>query len=103
MHRRLQEGLLTVHGSIEDFYRTRATLIPVTVGSFAARQKLEGSKMTTITRMATPRGPIPVTAGTFEAYHWGGVGGWGGGIPLRMGGGGGWERRAQDHTSTTMS
>ena len=41
--------------------------------------------------MATLTGLIPVTVGTFEAYHGGG----GGGIPL--GGGGGWERRAQDH------
>ena len=28
----------------------------------------------TVTRMATSRGPIPVTVDTFEAYH----GGWGG-------------------------
>ena len=43
--------------------------------------------------MATLTGLIPVTVGTFEAYH-GGVGGdtIGGG-----GRGGGWERRAQDH------
>ena len=51
--------------------------------------------MTTVTRMGTPRGPIPVTVSTFEAYLggggdrgdsiWGGGGGWGG-----------WERRAQD-------
>ena len=45
--------------------------------------------------MATLTGLIPVTVGTFEAYHGGGGGGyhWGGG------GGGGWERRAQDHIS----
>ena len=49
----------------------------------------------TVTRMATLTGLIPVTVGTFEAYHGGGVGG---GIPLGGGGGGGaWERRAQDH------
>ena len=46
--------------------------------------------------MATLTGLIPVTAGTFEAYH----GGEWGGIPL--GGGGGWERRAQDHTYIHM-
>ena len=39
----------------------------------------------TVTRMATPRGPIPVTVDTFEA-----LGGRGGGrIPLGGGGGGG--------------
>ena len=44
----------------------------------------------TVTRMATPRGPIPVTVDTFEASgHWGG----GGGIPLGGGGGGNPERR----------
>ena len=45
-------------------------------GSFQA------SKTMTVTRMATPRGPIPVTANTFEAsgvrggggYHGGGLG-----------------------------
>ena len=37
--------------------------------------------VTTVTRMATPRGLIPVTVGTFEAYH-------GGGIPLAGGEGG---------------
>ena len=37
----------------------------------------EASKTTTVTRMATPRGSIPVIVGTFEAC---GVGG-GGGIP----------------------
>ena len=44
---------------------------------------MEGSrrqKTTTVTRMATPRAPIPVTVGTFEACHWGGGGEyhWGG-------------------------
>ena len=37
MHRRLQEGLLRVHGYIEDSYKTKATLIPVTVSTFEAR------------------------------------------------------------------
>ena len=35
---------------------------------------MEGSrrqKTTTVTRMATPRGPSPVTVGTVEACHWG--------------------------------
>ena len=36
--------------------------------------------------MATLTGLIPVTVGTFAAYHGGGVGG-GGGIPLGGGGG----------------
>ena len=44
----------------------------------------------TITRMATPRGPIPVTVDTFEAS--GGTGG--GGDTM---GGGGWECGAQTH------
>ena len=43
--------------------------------------------------MATLTGLIPVTVGTFEAYH----GGAGGGYHWGGGGGGGWERRAQDH------
>ena len=42
----------------------------------------EGSKTMTVTRMATPRGPIPVIVGTFEAYH-GGVGGEGAGNAQR--------------------
>ena len=42
----------------------------------------------TVTRMATPRGPIPVTVDTFEAS-----GGRGGGGILW----GGWERGAQTH------
>ena len=42
----------------------------------------------TVTRMATPRGPIPVTVDTFEAlkHQGGGVGGWiagGGGLGTR--------------------
>ena len=37
VHRRLQEGLLRVHGSREDSYKTRATPIPVTVGTVEAR------------------------------------------------------------------
>ena len=45
--------------------------------------------------MATLTGLIPVTVGTFEAYH--GGGGWGGDTIGGGGGGGGWERRAQDH------
>ena len=59
-------------------------------GSFQA------SKTMTVTRMATPRGPIPVTVDTFEAS-----GGRGGGGEDTMGyhggGGGGWERGAQTH------
>ena len=39
----------------------------------------------TVTRMATPRGPIPVTVDTFEASGGPGGGGYHGG-----GGGGGW-------------
>ena len=39
----------------------------------------QASKTATVTRMATPRGSIPVTVGTFEAC---GVGGGMGGIPL---------------------
>ena len=42
----------------------------------------------TVTRMATPRGPIPVTVDTVEASG----GGVGGGYH-----GGGWERGAQMH------
>ena len=34
VHRRFQEGLLRVHGSIEDSYKTRATPIRVNVGTF---------------------------------------------------------------------
>ena len=40
---------------------------------------IEAPKKTTVTRMAIPRCPSPVTVGTFEACHW--VGG-GGGMPL---------------------
>ena len=43
----------------------------------------------TVTRMATLRGPIPVTVDTLEAS--GGTGGGG------YHGGGGWERGAQTH------
>ena len=41
----------------------------------------EASKTTTVARMATPRGSIPVAVGTFEAWGVGGGGGyhWGGG------------------------
>ena len=35
----LPEVLLKVHGSIEDLYKTRASPIPVTVGSFETLQK----------------------------------------------------------------
>ena len=34
MHRRLQEGLLRVHGSIKNSYKTKAAPIPVIVGIF---------------------------------------------------------------------
>ena len=37
----------------------------------ARMEALRCQKTTTVTRMATPRGPIPVTVGTFEACHWG--------------------------------
>ena len=47
----------------------------------------QASKTMTVTRMATPRGPIPVSVGTFEALR-GRGGGW---IP--WGGGGNAERR----------
>ena len=61
----------------------RTTLIPVTVGTFfrdVANLRgvttddcyqdggFEALKKTTVTRMATPRGSIPVTVGTFEAW-----------------------------------
>ena len=50
--------------------------------------------------MTTSRGPIPVTVGTFEAYHW-----WrGGGDTIGGGGGrGGWERRTQNHIWVSSS
>ena len=41
----------------------------------------EASQTTTVTRMATPRGSIPVTVGTFEAW---GLGGW---VVIPLGGG----------------
>ena len=74
------------------------TLMPVTVDTFSHRSKsddsyeegsFQASKTTAVTRMATPRGPIPVIVGTFEAS-----GGRGGGDTI---GGGGWERGAQTH------
>ena len=60
----------------------RTTPIPVTVGIFEARREADRAKgddnyedggfeaptTTTVTRMATRRGPIPVTVSTFEAY-----------------------------------
>ena len=64
MRRRLQQGLLRAHGSIEDLYKRRA--IPVTVGTFEARQKLKGPKVTTGMRLAMRTAPIPVTAGSFD-------------------------------------
>ena len=59
----------------------------------------EASNTTTVTRMATPRGSIPVTVGNFEA---GGVGG-GGGYHLR--GEGAWrtENREDRCVYTYMS
>ena len=44
VHRKLQEGLLRVLGSIEGLYLTRATPIPVTAFTFEARQNLQGPK-----------------------------------------------------------
>ena len=77
----------------------RTTPIPVTVGTFEPRRQHEGDdsykdggfaapKTTTVTRMATLTGLIPVTVGTFEAYH-GGVGGGynSGGVDTIRGGG----------------
>ena len=61
VHRRLQEGLLTVHGSLEDLYQTRATPIPVTLGTFEARQKLKRPKVTTVMRIVMRTALIPVT------------------------------------------
>ena len=66
VHRSLQEGLLRVHGSMEDEYKTRATPMPVSVGTFEARQKHKEPKVTTVTRIAMRTAPIPVTVGTFE-------------------------------------
>ena len=74
----------------------RTTPIPVTVGTLEARRQHEGPKVTTcddsyqdggfeapktttVTRMATPKGLIPVTPGTFEAFDGGGGSG---GVPL---------------------
>ena len=47
----------------------------------------------TVTRMATPRGPIPVTVDTFEASAWTGGGGYHGG--------GGGARGGQTHIRVT--
>ena len=58
VHRRLQEGLLSVHGSTEDLHKTKATAIPVTVGTFEARQKHKGPKVTTVMRVAMRTAPI---------------------------------------------
>ena len=73
----------------------RTTLIPVTVDTFETQRwrkgsksddsyeedSLEAAKTVTVTRMATPRGPIPVTVDTFEAL------GGRGGIHGQVGGG----------------
>ena len=67
VHRRLQEGLLSAHGSIEDLSKTTPTAIPVTVGTLEARQKLKGPKATTVMSIAMRTAAIPLTAGTFEA------------------------------------
>ena len=77
--------------------------MPVTVDTFETRRRHISPKVTTVTRkaaqasktmtvarMATPRGPIPLTVDTFEAS--GGREGWGGDT---MWGGG--ERGAQTH------
>ena len=58
VHRRLSEGLLRVHGSVEDLYKTR--------GTFEWRQKLKGSKVSTVMRVAIKTAPIPMTVGTFQ-------------------------------------
>ena len=53
----------------------RTSSIHVTVGTFETRRTHEGLKVTTVTRMATARGPIPGTVGTFQAYNtWHGEG-----------------------------
>ena len=55
----------------------RTSSIPVTVVTFETRRTHEGLKVTTVTRMATARGPIPGTVDTFEAYNtWHGEEGW---------------------------
>ena len=64
VHRRLQEYLLRVHGSIEDLYKTRATEIPVTVGTSEARQTHKGPNVTKGMRIAVKTARIPVTVGT---------------------------------------
>ena len=56
---------------------------------------IEGSSKTmTVTKMATPRGPILVTVDTFDAL--------GGGGEDTIGGEGGWERGAQTHIEDYM-
>ena len=49
----------------------RTTPIPVIAGAFEARRKHEGLKVTTVTRMATSKGTIPVTVDIF-VRDWGG-------------------------------
>ena len=45
----------------------RITPIPVTAGIFETRQKHEGLQVTSGKRMATPKGPIPITLGGTKA------------------------------------
>ena len=89
---KVSTGLQMIHGSTEGLYKMRTTPIFVTVGTFETREDHEerksydscnegGFEAPQITRMATTRSPIHVTASTFEAYP----GGWGG-IHLRGGG-----------------
>ena len=67
VHRRLQEGLLRVNGSIEHYIRRGPTPILVTVGICEARQKQhKGPKVTTVLSVARRTALIPVTFGTLE-------------------------------------
>ena len=57
---------MRLHVSIEGLYKRRSAPIPVTAGTFEARQKHKGPKVTTVMRVAMRSAPIPVTVGTFE-------------------------------------
>ena len=59
VHRRLQEGLLAVHGSIEDAYETGATPIHGIVGTFEPRCKHEGRKNDDSYKDGDTQGPNP--------------------------------------------
>ena len=52
LHRRFQEGLQRVHGSIEGFHNMRNTRICVAGGTFEARQNIQGAKVATVMRIA---------------------------------------------------